>query len=201
MTANEDILLKEEEKDEFENAEQPESLSCEEIKKALEAILFACGHPVTFEKLSEILGLPKETVISVSEEYMNEYASGCPRGVQLLRLGNALQLTTKEEYSDYIKKALGVRGGNNLSRASLETLAIIAYNQPVTRAYIEQVRRVDSSYSVGVLLERELIEEKGRLDVPGRPRLYGTTDAFLRVFGLSSIGELPPISLTPEGKD
>jgi segregation and condensation protein B len=88
-----------------------------------------------------------------------------------------------------------VKDGGNLSKASLETLAIVAYNQPVTRAYIEQVRGVDSSYSVSVLLDRELIEEKGRMDVPGRPRLYGTTDAFLRVFGLSDISELPPLAL------
>ena len=96
-------------------------------------------------------------------------------------------------FSDYIKQALGIRDGGNLSKASLETLAIIAYNQPVTRSYIDQVRGVDSAYSVGVLTERELIEEKGRMDVPGRPRLYGTTEAFLRVFGLSDISELPPL--------
>ena len=100
---------------------------------------------------------------------------------------------TKEAYADYVKAALGIRDGGNLSRASLETLAIIAYNQPVTRSYIEQVRGADSSYSVGVLAEKELIEEVGRLEVPGRPRLYGTTEKFLRIFGLSSIEELPPI--------
>ena len=115
------------------------------------------------------------------------------RGIQLLILGNACQLVTKEVYADYVKAALGVRDGGNLSKASLETLAIIAYNQPATRSYVEQVRGVDSSYSIGVLLEHELIEEKGRLDVPGRPRLYGTTEAFLRTFGLSTPDELPPL--------
>ena len=115
------------------------------------------------------------------------------RGIQLLILGNACQLVTKEVYADYVKAALGVRDGGNLSKASLETLAIIAYNQPATRSYVEQVRGVDSSYSIGVLLEHELIEEKGRLDVPGRPRLYGTTEAFLRTFGLSAPDELPPL--------
>ena len=94
-----------------------------------------------------------------------------------------------------IKAALGVKDGGNLSKASLETLAVIAYNQPVTRAYIDQVRGVDSAYSIGVLTERELITEMGRMDVPGRPRLYGTTEVFLRVFGLSDISELPPLAI------
>ena len=94
-----------------------------------------------------------------------------------------------------VKAALGVRDGGNLSKASLETLAVIAYNQPVTRAYIDQVRGVDSAYSIGVLTDRELITEMGRMDVPGRPRLYGTTEVFLRVFGLSDISELPPLAL------
>ena len=129
-------------------------------------------------------------------EYAREYeAAGLPRGIQLLQLGNACQLVTKEVFAPYIKAALGVKDGGNLSKASLETLAIVAYNQPVTRAYIEQVRGVDSSYSLGVLTERDLIEEKGRMDVPGRPRLYGTTETFLRVFGLSDISELPPLAL------
>ena len=144
-------------------------LSPDEIKRISEAALFAAGYPLTFEKLGEVMG------------------------IQLLILGNACQLVTKEVYADYVKAALGVRDGGNLSKASLETLAIIAYNQPATRSYVEQVRGVDSSYSIGVLLEHELIEEKGRLDVPGRPRLFGTTEAFLRTFGLSTPDELPPL--------
>ena len=131
-----------------------------------------------------------------SLEYAEEYEScGLPRGIQLLQLGNACQLVTKEVFAPYVKEALGVKDGGNLSKASLETLAVIAYNQPVTRAYIDQVRGVDSAYSIGVLTERELITEMGRLDVPGRPRLYGTTEVFLRVFGLSDISELPPLAL------
>ncbi len=166
----------------------------EEAKRILEAVLFAAGHPVTFEKLSEVIGIPKEEVEDLAREYAAEYdTSGLPRGIQLLILGKACQLVTKEVFAPYIKEALGVKDGGNLSKASLETLAVVAYNQPVTRSYIEQVRGVDSSYSVGVLVERELIEEKGRMDVPGRPRLYGTTEAFLRVFGLSDISELPPL--------
>lgn len=168
----------------------------EEIKRIIEAVLFAAGHPVFFAKLAEVTGVSEEEIRTIVAEYTLQYENcGLPRGIQLLTLGNACQLVTKEVFAPQIKAALGIRDGGNLSKASLETLAIIAYNQPVTRSYIEQVRGVDSSYSVGVLLERELIEEKGRMDVPGRPRLYGTTEAFLRVFGLSDITELPPLSL------
>ena len=168
-------------------------LSSDEIKRIAEAALFAAGYPLTFEKLGEVMGIPQERVREVITEYKKEYDSDPMRGIQLLILGNACQLVTKEVYADYVKAALGVRDGGNLSKASLETLAIIAYNQPATRSYVEQVRGVDSSYSIGVLLEHELIEEKGRLDVPGRPRLYGTTEAFLRTFGLSTPDELPPL--------
>lgn len=171
-------------------------LTRDEIKRIIEAILFASGYPVTFEKLAETIGVGVDEIESVVDEYITEYDnSGLVRGVQLLKLGKACQLVTKEVFADYIKAALGIRDGGNLSKASLETLAIVAYNQPVTRAYVEQVRGVDSTYSISVLLERELIEEKGHLDVPGRPRLFGTTENFLRVFGLSSIDDLPPVAL------
>lgn len=169
------------------------TLSPDEIKRITEATLFAAGYPLTFEKLGEVMGISEEEVRAAVADYKKEYDDDPMRGIQLLILGNACQLVTKEVYADYIKAALGVRDGGNLSKASLETLAIIAYNQPATRLYVEQVRGVDSSYSIGVLLEHELIEEKGRLDVPGRPRLYGTTQTFLRTFGLSSPEELPPL--------
>lgn len=170
-------------------------LTVEEIKRIMEAVLFAAGHPVTFAKLAEVIGISEEKVKMIAADYAEEYdSSGLARGIQLLVLGNACQLVTKEVFAPYIRSALGVKSGGNLSKSSLETLAIVAYNQPVTRAYIDQVRGADSAYAVGVLLDRELIEEQGRLDVPGRPRLYGTTDAFLRVFGLASLDELPPLS-------
>lgn len=176
--------------------EDEKILSRDELKRMIEAILFAAGHPVTFEKLAEVTGAATEEIEDVIREYAKEYdACGLPRGIQLLILGGACQLVTKEVFSEQIKAALGIRDGGNLSKASLETLAVIAYNQPVTRSYIDQVRGVDSAYSVGVLVERGLIEEKGRMDVPGRPRLYGTTEAFLRVFGLSNIAELPPLPI------
>lgn len=177
-------------------------LSRDEIKRIIEAVLFAAGHPVTYAKLAEVIGVDEDEISDIVDEYVGEYdSSGLVRGIQLLKLGRSCQLTTKEVFIDYIKSALGVRDGGNLSKASLETLAIIAYNQPVTRAYVEQVRGVDSSYSVSALLERELIDVRGQLDVPGRPRLYGTTENFLRVFGLSSLNDLPPIDLAPAEKN
>ncbi len=175
---------------------EKEPLSREDMKRVCEAVLFAAGYPVTFKKLGAVLGTTEDEVLSLIEEYKEEYDKKLERGVQLLILGDKCQLVTKEEYAPYIREALGVREGGNLSKSTLETLAIIAYNQPVTRTYIDQVRGVDSSYAVGNLLERGLIECRGRMDVPGKPRLYGTTAAFLCSFGLSSISELPPLELS-----
>ena len=112
----------------------------------------------------------------------------------MLTFDDCCQLCTKEQYLPFIREALGIRHNGNLSNSSIETLAIIAYNQPVTRSYVDTVRGVDSSYAVGSLLERGLIESKGRLDAPGRPMLYGTTPDFLRCFGLSSVADLPGVS-------
>jgi len=170
-------------------------LTDQEIKRITEAVLFAAGYPVTFDKLAEVTHTDAARIEKLVKEYAEEYnKTELPRGVQLLILGKACQLVTNEVFSDYVREALGVKSGGNLSRSSLETIAIIAYNQPVTRMYIEQVRGVDSTYAIGILLDRGLIKEVGRLDVPGRPHLYGTTEAFLRVFGLSSLDELPPLT-------
>ena len=113
------------------------------------------------------------------------------RGLNLLLFPDTCQLSTKEQFAPYIREALGIRRGGNLSASSLEVLAIVAYNQPVTRSFIDQVRGVDSSYAVNALIDKALIESCGRLDAPGRPMLYATTDKFLRVFGLSSLEDLP----------
>ena len=113
------------------------------------------------------------------------------RGIQLLLYPDTCQLTTKEVFAPYIREALGIKRGGNLSNSSLEVLAVVAYNQPVTRSYIDVIRGVDSSYAVTSLLDKGLIEAVGRLDAPGRPMLYGTTDKFLRVFGLNSLADLP----------
>lgn len=169
--------------------ESPEGLDAAGIREAFEAILFAAGQPMTYEKLAQALGITEEEASACADELALSYEG---RGIQLIRVGDGCQLVTREKYLPYIRTALGVRRGGNLSRASLETLAIIAYNQPVTRAYIDEVRGVDTGYVVSSLVEKGLIASKGRLDVPGRPTLYGTTDAFLRVFGLERLDQLPP---------
>ena len=160
----------------------------EDIKRAIEAILFAAGYPVKYEKLSEVIGLSQRDIRGLVESMAREYDG---RGIQLLLYPDTCQLTTKEVFAPYVREALGIKRGGNLSASSLEVLAVVAYNQPVTRAYIDTVRGVDSSYAVTSLLDKDLIEAVGRLDAPGRPMLYGTTDKFLRVFGLSSLADLP----------
>ena len=160
-----------------------------EAKRIIEAVLFAAGHPVTYTRLAEVLSSTPAAVRKTVEEYAEEYNSPRTtpeRGIMLLCFDDGCQLATKEEYGDYVRNALGIRRGGNLSASSLEVLAIVAYNGPVTRAFIDTVRGVDSSYAV-------MIEPCGRLDVPGRPILYRTTDDFLRVFGLNSLNDLPEV--------
>ncbi len=167
-----------------------------EMKRAIEAILFAAGHPVTYAKLADVLETTPAAVRSLVQEYSREYndcMSELPRGIMLLTFEDSCQLCTMEQYGDDIRRALGIRRGGNLSASSIEVLAIVAYNEPVTRAYIDTVRGVDSSYGVNSLCEKHLIEPCGRLDVPGRPLLYRTTEDFLRVFGIASLDELPNI--------
>ena len=166
-------------------------------QEIIEAVLYAAGHPVTYEKLADILEITPSAVKELVALYEESYNEGeLPRGIQLIRFDKACQLCTKSEYESYVKLALGIKQGRgSLSNSSLEVLAIIAYHQPVTRAYIEQVRGLDSSYSIAVLMEKNLIEKKGRLDVPGRPSLYGTTLDFLRCFGLSSLEQLPSVEM------
>ncbi len=161
-----------------------------DIGEAIEAILFAAGYPVKYDKLAEVLGLSAKDIKLFCEHMAAEYEKA-GRGILMLCLPETCQLTTKEQYMPYIREALGIKRGGNLSASSLEVLAIVAYNQPVTRAYVDAVRGVDSSYAVGSLLDKNLIEACGRLDAPGRPMLYVTTDKFLRVFGLNSLSELP----------
>ena len=160
----------------------------EDIKRAIEAILYAAGSPVKYEKLSEVIGLSQRDLRNLVESMSHEYDN---RGIQLLLFPDACQLCTKEVFAPYIREALGIKRGGNLSASSLEVLAVVAYNQPVTRAYVDVVRGVDSAYAVTSLLDKGLIEAVGRLDAPGRPMLYGTTEKFLRVFGLSSLADLP----------
>ncbi len=173
----------------------PEGADKKTLAAALEAILFAAGHPITYEKLSAVLGIPEYAVSALARSMAREYDGGSsPRGIMMLTFDDSCQLCTKEQFAPLIKEALGIRRGGNLSASSLEVLAVIAYNQPCTRSYVDTVRGVDSGYIVSSLTEKGLIEQRGRLDVPGRPILYGTTENFLRVFGISSVDELPAVS-------
>lgn len=174
-----------------------EKLEQKEIKSALEAILFASGEPIGADRLSLALEVDRNTVDHLCKELADQYSYE-RRGVRLLRLGERYQMCSAPEYADRIRKAFERRKPPQLSQPALEVLTIIAYFQPTTRAYVEQVRGVDSSYTVNLLLERGLIEEAGRLAVPGRPTLFRTTDRFLRCFSLSSLEELPPLPQTGE---
>ena len=160
----------------------------EEYVPVIEAALFAAGFPVKFERLEEVLGLSHDDLLELLRSKAFEYKG---RGIRLVMFSDSCQLCSNEEYEKQVKSSLGMRSGGALSNSALEVLAIIAYNQPVTKAFIEQVRGVDSSYAVTTLGEKQLIEVTGRLDVPGKPNLYGTTDTFLRCFGLGSLDELP----------
>ncbi len=168
--------------------EDIQPLDIRDVERCIEAILFAAGYPVTYEKLSLVIGLSQRDIRRMVEHMVGNYEA---RGIQLLMYPDACQLTTKEVFAPYIREALGIRRGGNLSASSMEVLAVVAYNQPVTRAFVDTVRGVDSSYAVSSLLDKGLIEACGRLDAPGRPMLYATTDKFLRVFGLSSLADLP----------
>ena len=162
------------------------------IESAIEAILFAAGYPVKYAKIAEVLGLEEKDTKNIIEHMSKDYNDpGSKRGINLLMFPDTCQLSTKEQYAPYIREALGIRRGGNLSASSMEVLAIVAYNQPVTRSFVDQVRGVDSSYAMNSLIDKALIEPCGRLDAPGRPMLYVTTEKFLRVFGLSSLSELP----------
>ncbi len=160
----------------------------EEYVPVIEAALFAAGFPVKFERLEKVLGLSHDDLLELLRSKAFEYKG---RGIRLVMFSDSCQLCSNEEYEKQVKSILGMRSGGALSNSALEVLAIIAYNQPVTKAFIEQVRGVDSSYAVTTLGEKQLIEVTGRLDVPGKPNLYGTTDTFLRCFGLGSLDELP----------
>lgn len=162
------------------------------IKAALEAILFAAGEPVPAARISLILEADEEATWNASRELAEQYERE-GRGIRILKLDKTLQMCSAPEYAAVIGKTLEQRKPPMLSQPALETLAVVAYFQPVTRAYIDQVRGVDSSYTVGVLIDRGLIERCGKLDVPGRPSLLRTTDVFLRTMGISELSQLPTL--------
>lgn len=164
----------------------------ENLKSAIEAILFASGEPVPAARISLILETDESKVLEAAKELSDEYSFN-RRGMRILTLDDKLQMCSSPEHATVISRTLEQRKPPMLSQPALETLAVVAYFQPVTRAYIDQVRGVDSSYTVGVLLDRGLIERCGKLDVPGRPSLLRTTDVFLRTMGISRLEELPEL--------
>ena len=167
-----------------------ESLDIKELEAAVEGILFASGEPVHIERICIALELDRPTAEQVLQR-LGDYYSYERRGIRLLRMEDSYQLCSSPDYADTIRRAFELRKTAKLSQPALEVLTIIAYYQPTTRAYVDQVRGVDSSYTMSLLLERGMIEECGRLQVPGRPHLYRTTKKFLRDFHLGSLDELP----------
>lgn len=161
-------------------------------ESTIEAVLFAAGEPVSADRIALVLGKSTEEVFEAAKKLADEYSFG-QRGIRLVRTGDRLQLVSAPEYADDVIHTLERRRPPKLSQPALEVLAICAYFQPVTRAYVEQVRGVDSSYTMGMLLERGLIESCGKLDVPGRPSIYKTTDLFLRTMGITNLAELPKL--------
>ena len=171
-----------------------------DLESIIEGILFASGEPVTIDRISAVLGVPYEVVLDAANS-ISDRLSFERRGIRLVKLDNSLQLCSAPEYGDYIRLALETRKPPKLSQNALEVLSIVAYFQPVTRAYIEQVRGIDSSYTVGILTDRGLIEPCGHLDVPGRPTIFRTTKNFLRTFGISSLEELPELPSKADDED
>ena len=164
----------------------------EELKRAIEAILFAAGERIEATRLAMALEADLKDVIQAADALADQFAYQ-RRGIRILKLEQGYQMVSSGEMADYITKALETRKPPKLSSSQLEALTIIAYYQPATKAMVEQIRGVDSGYSISALINKKLIEEAGRLNVPGRPIQYRTTDGFLRTFGLSSLEELPPI--------
>ena len=169
-----------------------ESMDMKEIESAVEGILFASGEPIHIDRICLALDIDRPAAERVLQNLMDHYAYD-RRGVRLLHVEDTWQLCSAPDYADVIRRAFEIRKPAKLSQPALEVLTIVAYYQPVTRAYVDQIRGVDSSYTLGLLLERKLIEECGRLQVPGRPRLYRTTKNFLRAFHLHSLEDLPEL--------
>ena len=172
-------------------------MKLEYLGAALEAVLFAAGEPMETDRLAEALGVTAEEITAAAGALMNALEES-GSGLQLLVLGESWQLTTRADFAEEIRAALEVKRNTPLSNAAMETLTIIAYNQPVTKGFVERVRGVDSGSVVNTLVERGLLEEAGRIEVPGRPVTYRTTAHFLRTFGMQSLADLPPLPTSGE---
>ena len=170
-----------------------------ELQRAIEAILFAAGDRIEISRLAAVLETDEADIVAAADALANQMAFD-RRGIRVIKLEKGYQMVSSGEMADYVTKALETRKPPKLSSSQLETLTIIAYYQPATKAMVEQIRGVDSSYSISALLNKKLIEEAGRLNVPGRPIQYKTTPDFLRTFGIESLEELPPIEKVSFGE-
>ena len=175
-----------------------DTLDTKELEAAAEGILFAAGEPVHIDRVCLALEIGRAEAEQVLRRLM-DYDAFERRGIRLVRMGEEWQMCSSTDYAAVIRRAFEIRRPAKLSQPALEVLAIIAYYQPVTRAQVDQIRGVDSAYTVGLLLDRKLIEACGRLQVPGRPRQYRTTQTFLRSFHLESLEELPPLPGVEDG--
>lgn len=171
-----------------------------EIKAACEAVLFACGESVNAKRIAQALELDEKKVEPQLEALVNDYEN-VEHGIAVIKLNDSYLMCNKKQHGEAIRRVMDIKKNTPLSQAALEVLAVIAYNQPVTKAFIEQVRGVDCSGVIGSLTTKNLIEEKGRLELPGRPLLYGTTENFLKCFQISSLEELPELPKQQENKD
>ncbi len=167
-------------------------MEIKQYQAAIEAILFASGEPVPVSRLAAALELEEDATVRIADDFMQDVNTRAG-GIMALKLEDAYQLCSAKAYAGYVRKAMDIRRNTPLSQAAMEVLAIIAYNQPVTRPFVEQVRGVDCSAVMQGLQQKGLIEEKGRMDLPGRPLLYGTTKNFLRCFGVNGVEQLPPL--------
>lgn len=174
-------------------------MAVENISAAIEAILFSSGASVEKSRLAQALEITEKQVDEAVSALVDDYTKA-NRGITILRLDNAYQMTANKQYAEQIRTVMDLRRNTPLSQAALEVLAVVAYNQPVTKAFVEQVRGVDCSGVIGSLTAKGLVEEKGRLELPGRPLLYGTTENFLRCFNVSSLEQLPPLPENDEEK-
>ncbi len=167
-------------------------MDIKELRAAIEAVVFASGEPISVSRLAEVFEQDEATVVRVADDWMNDLNMRAG-GIMAIKLDDQYQICTRKEYAVYVRTAMDIRRNVPLSQAAMEVLAIVAYNQPVTKAFIEQVRGVDCAAVLQGLLNKGLVEEKGRLELPGRPLLYGTTTTFLRSFSISKLDGLPPL--------
>ena len=167
-------------------------MAVENISAAIEAILFASGDSVEKSRIAQALEITEKKVDEHISALIDDY-NNAQRGITIIKLDSAYQMVSAKAYAPEIRTVMDLRRNTPLSQAALEVLAVVAYNQPVTKAFVEQVRGVDCSGVIGSLTAKGLVEEKGRLELPGRPLLYGTTENFLRCFSISSLEELPPL--------